>query len=128
MALMTIGSPPDLFVFESKNLMPEKFTKARAQKVSRHKQHGKADILQHNGPGKESLSFTGSIFPFSDFGTAESLDLLHELASQGEQRLIINGNDMGKWMIFDISETHENLNASAKAHVINFGFRLEKQG
>jgi len=125
---MSLGSSPDLFVFQSDTLMPAKFSRTRSQKISRHKQHGKRDILQHNGPGADKLSLTGTIMHKHQRGNREALNLLNDLAEKGEQMLIMGGIPMGKWQIMSISEGHEYLNADATANIISFTINLERGG
>ncbi|MCX5466239.1 phage tail protein [Acinetobacter nematophilus] len=66
---------------------------------------GDWDNLQFLGPGQDTMTLTGVIFPEWNGGTRQ-LDNLRGLGSLGKPQLLINGSGkvLGNWIITEVSE------------------------
>lgn len=66
---------------------------------------GQRPVLQFTGPGEDSISLQGVIFPEWNGGTGQ-LDAMRGMADQGEALPLVDGNgsSMGQWVIASIEE------------------------
>ena len=131
--MMILGTGDNAFIFQTNTLLPQKYSRNRDQKISTNTRIGQQDKLQHLGPGKDTFSLQGSIFPSSNLGTLTSLNALNELAMTGQAQRLIMGDELfgdiiGKFMISNISEGHEYFDKQYNARRIDFSFKLSRQG
>lgn len=66
---------------------------------------GQREALQFTGPGSDTITLEGAIFPAFRGGTGQ-VDILRALAASGQPQTLIDGlgNILGRWVIESVEE------------------------
>lgn len=85
------------------------------------------DDLQYLGPGTDTMSLQGVVFP-EYRGGFDQIEMLRMLASQGKPQTLISGfgNVMGRWVILRVSEGQTIFAAGGKPRRIEFTVELRR--
>lgn len=89
---------------------------------------GKAPALQFTGPGADTITLSGVIFP--EFrGGSRQVDAMRALAAKGQPQLLVDGfgRMMGKWVIESIQEEQSTFAAFGQARKQTFTMQLRKR-
>jgi len=83
----------------------QEFQRTTEHRWGSHELFGKREALQYVGPGKETISLPGVIYPSYKGGTGQ-IDNMREAAAKGEplQMISAQGGLLGMWVIESIDE------------------------
>lgn len=88
---------------------------------------GQRAALQFTGPGADTISLSGVLFPeFS--GSGGSINTLRRLAAKGQPQLLVSGLGavMGRWVILGIEEGQSVFAAAGRPRKQEFTVNLRK--
>lgn len=88
---------------------------------------GQLPALQYTGPGEETITLPGVIYP-EWRGSANAMGMLRELAAQGQPQMVIDaqGHLYGRWVITNVRETRSTFAAFALPRKIEFSVTLKR--
>lgn len=123
MPLMTLG----LFVFETTSLAYQEVARRTEWRFAETERLGQMAALQFLGPGKDTLSLPGILYP-GQIGTHTSLLRLRAMADTGEAHQMMTGSGevAGDWIIRSIDEKHSVLLDDGSPRKIDFTLELER--
>jgi hypothetical protein len=101
-------------------------TSFRWQGIERY---GQIPAQQYTGPGEESITLSGDIYPSFAGGTGQ-LASMRRVAATGKPLLMIDGRDYvwGKWVINSIEETKEIFFDDGTARKQSFNMKITQYG
>ena len=118
-----------LFVFQLKSssyqqLQHSDTERWKNQEVSDAK---KRDTWQHLGPGEDTVTLSGTLYPEITGGDT-SLDALRAMKNSGKSWIFMlgNGRIMGLYIIQSIEETYQLFFRNGKARKIDFSLKLTR--
>lgn len=84
---------------------------------------------QYLGPGAESLSLSGVIYPHYKGGVGQ-LDRMRAEAGQGKPLILVNGlgEIQGQWVITQVEETQTVFTAGGIPRKVEFSMQLSRYG
>lgn len=90
---------------------------------------GRKPSMQYSGPGGESISLEGSIYP-GYVGDVKQIQAMRDLASTGLPQYLVDGTGRyyGEWVITSIEETSSIFLNNGSAQKIDFTLSLENYG
>lgn len=96
---------------------------------ARQELHGQPEALQYIGPGAETLTIVGVIYPEHWSGTGQ-VDAMRAAASQGEPLIMVSGLGavLGKWVIEKIDEKQSVFAGSGVPRKQEFTITLRRFG
>lgn len=96
---------------------------------ARQEVFGQPEALQYLGPGSETLTLTGAIYPEHRAGPGQ-VDAMRAAASKGEPLLMVSGqgNVLGKWVIEKIDEKQSVFAAGGVPRKQEFTMTLRRHG
>ena len=88
---------------------------------------GQLPALQYTGPGEETMTLPGVIYP-EWRGSANAMGMLRDLAAHGQPQLLIDaqGQLYGRWVITQVDETRSTFGAFAMPKKIEFSVTLKR--
>ena len=88
---------------------------------------GQLPALQYAGPGEETITLPGVIYP-EWRGSANAMDQLRALAAKGQPLLLLDaqGALYGRWVITQVEETRGTFAAFALPRKIEFSVAIKK--
>jgi phage protein U len=88
---------------------------------------GQLPALQYTGPGEETITLPGIIYP-EWRGSANAMDMLRALAAQGQPQTLLDaqGNLYGRWVVTQVDETRSIFAAFALPRKIEFSVTLKR--
>ena len=119
--LATLG----LFVFQLKTAPFQQLQRSRNWRHPSNSRVGRKPAKQFVGPGDESITLSGALYPELT-GGKPSLDELAKMADTGKAWPLIDGSDYmwGLFVIEDMQETHSELLPDGTARKIEFTVKL----
>jgi len=121
--LLSLG----LFVFEINSTAFQQLQHATAQRWSTNNRVGSRPNYQYLGPGEESITLEGTLYPQFTGGLSD-LSMLKQMAASGKAYLLISGNGRihGLWFIESISETHTQFLDNGQPRKIGFTLTMKR--
>lgn len=100
-----------------------------AYRWTAQERHGQHAALQYLGPGEDSLSLSGAIYPHLA-GAADQVEKMRTEAALGEPLLLVDGLGRihGKWVILNATETQRVFFADGVPRKIEFSLKLRYFG
>lgn len=94
------------FQFSTDTVVYESLQRSTNQKWSNHDRVGQRQAFQYLGPGEDTLSIPGAIYPCAGVGNVEALATLRDMADAGEPYYLIDitGWIHGRWIILSVQE------------------------
>lgn len=88
---------------------------------------GQDDALQDTGPGADTITLRGVVFP-EHFGGTGQLDAMRALGAQRKPQTLIDGRGrvMGEWVILSVDERAETFAQGGVARRQEFDIRLRR--
>jgi hypothetical protein len=105
----------------------QEFQRSTAYTWAAQARFGKLDTLQPTGPGADTITLTGVVFP-EHFGGIGQLDAMRSLGEQQQPQSLIDGrgNMLGEWVIEGIDETGSIFAAKGVARKQDFTIKLKR--
>lgn len=122
--MMTLG----LFVFSVSTAAYQQFERTTAQRFASNARFGARAASQHLGPGDDSITLTGTLYPGFTGGVAE-LDRLREMQATGKAYLLVDGlgNVKGYWTLRTVREGGSVFLREGVARKIEFTLTLKHE-
>ncbi len=123
--MMMLGS----FMFSIDTAAYQELTRTNEYRWPAQERVSREAALQFVGPGQESLSLKGTIYPHYKGGIGQ-MQLLRDDAALGEPLLLVdgNGNYWGKYVIERVEETRTVFYADGTPRKIDFKLDLKYYG
>lgn len=93
------------FKFSISTAAYQSFTRSTAYRWQAQERYGQLPAQQYTGPGDDSISLSGDIYP--DYaGGLHQLDSMRQEAAKGRPLLLVDGNGYihGRWVILSIED------------------------
>lgn len=121
--LMALG----LFVFSTKTAPLQQHARQTAWRVSSINRVGKRPSYQFLGPGDDTKTLSGTLYPELTGGPI-SLDVLRHMADTGKAWPLIEGTGKfyGNWSITSVEETATHLLQDGTAQKIEFSLSITR--
>ncbi|WP_249962224.1 phage tail protein [Histophilus somni] len=121
--LMSLG----MFVFGLHTAPFEQLSRNSQWRWQSHNRTGADLAYQFTGRGEESITLTGVLMPEIS-GGVDQLDMLRQMADQGEPHLLTAGSGevYGYYVIESLSENHSALLIDGTAQKIEFSLALKR--
>lgn len=105
----------------------QEFQRSTAYTWAAQARFGKLDTLQPTGPGEDTITLPGVVYP-EHFGGTGQLDAMRALAEQQLPQALIDGrgNMLGQWVIESIDETGTIFAARGVARKQDFSMKLKR--
>lgn len=102
---------------------------SKAYRWAAQERHGREAALQYLGPGEETVSLPGVVYPHF-MGGVKQVDAMRAEADKGEPLLLVDGlgNVRGFWVVMSITETHKVLFQDGVPRRIEFALNLRYYG
>lgn len=99
--MMQLGS----FQFSINTAAYQDLKRATAYNWAAQQRFGQRDALQFTGPGEDTITLSGAVFPCFRGGTGQ-VDSLRSLAALGIPHMLVSGKGdlMGRWVIERVDE------------------------
>ena len=116
-----------LFVFQLKSSSYQQLQHSDAERWESKEVSGKRANWQHIGPGEDTVSLSGVLYPEITGGDT-SLDKLRAMKNIGKSWIFMlgNGRIMGMYIINSIEETHQLFFRNGKARKVDFNLKLTR--
>ncbi len=90
---------------------------------------GRQPAQQYIGPGRETITLNGTIYPFYKGGLGQ-LESMRALAGRGAPLILVDGLGViwGKWVITRIEETQSNFFGDGVPQKVGFKMDLARYG
>lgn len=123
MALATLG----YFVFELKTAPFATVNRQTDHRWRMQDRAGAAPAAQYLGPGEDTLTIDGTLYPELTGGPVH-LDRLRTMASSGKAWILLDGQgrNQGQWFIMSVNETRSYLLGNGLARKIDFSLSLSR--
>jgi phage protein U len=123
--LLTLGK----YQFEMATAAHDSLQRSKSYRWASQQRLGREPASQFVGPGKETISLKGKIYPHFR-GGLEQVGQMREEADKGEPLSLVNGRgiNMGQWCIKSISDTEKQLIGPGLPRCIDFSLTLEAYG
>ena len=121
--LSTLG----LFVFELSSTSYQQLQRSDSERWAKNNRIGARANWQHLGPGEDTITLSGTLYPELTGGKV-SLDILREMKASGKSWVFIlgSGATLGQYIINSIDETHHHLIKNGQARKIDFSLKLTR--
>ncbi|MFD2179547.1 phage tail protein [Veronia pacifica] len=116
-----------LFVFEINTAAYQQLQHVFSQSWASNKRVGRRPAYQYLGPGEETITLNGTLYPEYTGGLFD-LSMLREMASTGSAFALISGNGdtLGLWFIDQVSETQSVFLRNGSPRKIEFNLQLKR--
>lgn len=123
MPLATLG----YFVFENKTAPFSSVSRQTDQRWRMQDRAGAAPAAQYLGPGEDTLTIEGTLYPELTGGPVH-LDRLRTMADSGRAWILLDGQGrhQGRWFITSVNETRSYLLSNGLARKIDFSLALSR--
>ncbi|GAB6178395.1 phage tail protein [Desulfobaculum senezii] len=103
--------------------------RSTAYRWAAQERHGREAALQFLGPGEESISLSGVVYPHFRGGLSQVEDMRRE-AGQGKPLLLVDGLGRihGRWVVLNVDETRGTAFADGVPRKIEFTLKLKYYG
>lgn len=107
----------------------QSFTRSTEYRWEEQKRLGKDPAMQYVGPGTDTITLEGTIYPHFKGGVSQ-VDSMRSQASTGEPLMLISGNGkaFGRWCITSISDTQTTFMKNGAPRKVTFSLTLKKYG
>lgn len=122
MPLMSLGQ----FIFEIRTAPYKELRRRSEYRWSSQPRVGARPAHQYMGPGEDSITMTGTLYPELT-GGAVQLDRLRQMAEQGAAWIMMSGagEKLGHWIIESVEETQSLFFEDGAARKIEFSLALK---
>jgi len=105
----------------------QEFSRSTEYRWPSQERVGQMDALQYTGPGSDSVTLTGLVFPEWNGGTGQLDDMRRE-ASKGEPLIMVDGLGRihGQWVIERVEETQSTFAQRGVARRQAFTLQIRK--
>jgi phage protein U len=119
--MMMLGS----FKFSLSTAAYETFSHSTAYRWQAQERFGQLPAQQYTGPGEESITLSGVIFP-QLAGGLHQVDSMRYYGSQGRPLQLVDGNGYvwGKWCILSVDENKEVFFSDGTARKQTFNMKI----
>jgi phage protein U len=123
--LLTLGK----YQFEMTTAAHDSLQRSKSYRWVTQQRLGREPASQFVGPGKETISLKGKIYPHFH-GGLEQVNKMRAEADKGKPLSLVNGRgqNMGQWCIKSISDTEKKFLGPGLARCIDFSLTLEAYG
>ena len=123
--LLTLGS----YQFSMETAAHDALQRSKTYRWVTQQRLTREPASQYVGPGKETISLSGKIYPHFRGGLGQ-IEALREEADQGEPLSLVDGrgNNLGQWCIKSIKDTEKTFSGPAIPRCIDFSITLESYG
>ena len=123
--MMRLGS----YAFSLDSAAYARLERSTAYRWAAQERHGREAALQFLGPGEDTLSLPGTVYPHFRGGLGQ-VDDMRALAALGEPQLLVDGlgHIHGRWVVQSVAETREVLFADGMPRRIEFTLGLRYYG
>lgn len=117
------------YAFSLNTAAYQELQRSGAYRWAAQERHGQHAALQYLGPGEDSLSLSGVIYP-QFAGAVDQVEDMRAEAAQGEPLLLVDGLGRihGKWAILMVTETQRVFFADGVPRKIEFSLKLRYFG
>ena len=121
--LSTLG----LFVFALHSASYQQLQRSDSERWASHARVGSRASWQHLGPGEDTITLSGTLYPEITGGKV-SLDILREMKASGKSWLFMlgTGATLGQYIINSIEETHQLLFKNGQSRKVDFSLKLTR--
>lgn len=122
--MMTLG----FFVFSLKTASYQQLQRQTTWRHSKAARIGQRPQYQYLGPGEDTISLSGVLYPEITGGRSTTLDLLRVMAEEGKAWPLIEGTGRmyGFWAITSVSETDSNQLRDGAPQKVDFDIQLTR--
>ena len=119
--LLSLGG----FKFEIGKNAHKRLTQKSSFRWSEIKRLGGTSAMHFNGIDNDTITLAGTIY--SEIGGGETYEKLYEEAGKGKPMVMVDaqGNNLGSWVITDISKDDEAINRYGVARKTDFNISLK---
>ena len=123
--LLTLGD----YQFGMSTAAHDSLKRSKAYRWVTQERLGREPATQFVGPGSETISLSGSIYPHFR-GGLEQIDEMRAEAEAGEPLSLVDGrgNNLGQWCIQSISDTEKQFVGPGIPRCIDFSMTLTAYG
>lgn len=123
--MLTLGT----YQFEMTTAAHDSLQRSKAYRWVTQQRLGREPASQFVGPGVETISLKGKIYPHFHGGLGQ-IDKMREEADAGEPLSLVNGRgvNMGQWCIKSIGDTEKKFIGPGLPRCIDFSLTLEAYG
>jgi phage protein U len=123
--MMQIGA----FKFSLSTAAYQVFTRSTNYRWQGQERFGKIPAQQYTGPGEESITLSGDIYPSFSGGTGQ-LNSMRSVANSGKPLQLVDGQGYvwGKWIINSIEEAREIFFDNGTARKQQFTMKITQYG
>lgn len=121
--MMQLGS----FQFSIDTATHQELTRSTMYRWAEQETYGVRPTSQYTGPGKETITLKGVIFP--EFrGGFDQINSMRGMASMGTPHMLITGEGvlMGRWCIEQIDESQAILDTAGRPRRQEFTLQLKR--
>lgn len=113
------------FQFSLNTAAFQELNRAAEYRWASQERFGKHEALQYTGPGADTITLPGVLYPTFRGGGGQ-ISKLRALAAQGKPQLLIDGtgNVLGRWVIESVEERKSHFAALGAARKIEFTVKL----
>jgi len=121
--LSTLG----LFVFELSSATYQRLQRSDSERWASNTRFGARANWQHLGPGDDTMTLSGTLYPEITGGNI-SLDTLREMKASGKSWTFMLGTGaiVGQYIINSIEETHQLMMNNGQSRKIEFSLKLTR--
>jgi hypothetical protein len=118
-----------LFRFSVSTAGYQALTRSKDYRWQAQERYGQLPAQQYTGPGAESITLTGDIYP-SFNGGLHQIDLMRYQANIGKPLMLVDGSGYvyGRWVILSIEENQETFFANGVARKQSFAITITRYG
>lgn len=118
-----------LFRFSVSTAGYQALTRSKEYRWQAQERYGQLPAQQYTGPGAESITLTGDIYP-SFNGGLHQIDLMRYQANLGRPLMLVDGSGYvyGLWVILSIEENQETFFANGIARKQSFTITITRYG
>jgi hypothetical protein len=123
--LLTLGK----YQFEMTTAAHDTLQRSKSYRWASQQRLGREPASQFVGPGTETISLKGKIYPHFRGGLGQ-IDAMRAEADAGEPLSLVDGrgNNLGQWCIKSISDTEKQFIGPGIPRCIDFSLNLEAYG
>ena len=107
----------------------QEFTHSAEYRWASQERLGRLPARQYLGPGQETISLRGVLYPYYKGGLGQ-LDRMRAEANRGVSLLMTEGNGRawGRWVITSIEETRRVFDSDGRPRQVEFRLQLGRYG
>lgn len=123
--LLTLGS----YQFSMDTAAHDALQRSKTYRWATQQRLTREPASQYVGPGKETISLAGKIYPHFRGGLGQ-IEALRDEADKGEPLTLVDGrgNNLGQWCIKSIQDKEKTFTGPAIPRCIEFSVALESYG